>query len=69
VHDLHIWGMSTTEAALTVHLVMPEHQNDDEFLHHVGHELHQRFEIEHVTIQIECGNANDGCRQEPANVV
>lgn len=69
VHDLHIWGMSTTETALTTHLVMPLPPTDDKFLHDIGHELHERFEIGHITIQIEHGNADVPCHQEPANVV
>jgi cobalt-zinc-cadmium efflux system protein len=67
VHDLHIWGMSTTEAALTVHLVMPEPPADDVFLGGVCHELRHRFEIGHVTIQVERGDI--ACHQAPANVV
>jgi cobalt-zinc-cadmium efflux system protein len=67
VHDLHIWGMSTTENALTVHLVMPQPPKDDEFLHHVSHELEEDFEIGHVTIQIEHGDKE--CHQAPAEVV
>ncbi|MEA3186361.1 MAG: cobalt-zinc-cadmium efflux system protein [Chthoniobacter sp.] len=69
VHDLHIWGMSTTESALTVHLVMPEPPADDKFLHDVVHELHEQFEIGHVTIQIEHGSAGMPCHQKPAHVV
>ena len=67
VHDLHIWGMSTTESALTVHLVMPQVPTDGKFLHEVCHELHERFEIGHTTIQIEHGDAE--CHQSPAHVV
>lgn len=67
VHDLHIWGMSTTEVALTVHLVMPTPPADGKFLHQVSHELHDRFEIGHVTIQIEYGDTE--CHQAPAHVV
>jgi cobalt-zinc-cadmium efflux system protein len=67
VHDLHIWGMSTTEVALTVHLVMPEPPADDVFLGGVCHELRHRFEIGHVTIQVERGDFV--CHQAPANVV
>ena len=52
VHDLHIWAMSTTETALTVRLVMPDMDNDDELLCQLQHELHDRFGIEHTTIQI-----------------
>lgn len=64
VHDLHIWGMSTTETALTVHLVMKERPADDRFVGEVCHELHERFGISHATIQTEgsdspCGQAGD----------
>jgi cobalt-zinc-cadmium efflux system protein len=69
VHDLHIWGMSTTEAALTVHLVMPHPPADDKFLHQVAHGLTERFRIGHITVQIEHGDEDITCHQEPANVV
>ena len=67
VHDLHIWGMSTTETALTAHLVRPASQMDDRFLAEVAHELERRFRIQHATIQIEAGEGE--CRLAPANVV
>jgi len=67
VHDLHIWGMSTTESALTVHLVMPKPPTDGKFLHDVCHELHEHFEIGHTTIQIEHGDKE--CHQAPVHVV
>jgi cobalt-zinc-cadmium efflux system protein len=67
VHDLHIWGMSTTEVALTVHLVMQTPPGDDEFLGGVCHALRHRFEIGHATIQVE--RSDVACRQAPANVV
>ena len=51
VHDLHIWAMSTTENALTVHLVIPKGLPSDDFLHEVAHELEEKFEIGHTTIQ------------------
>jgi cobalt-zinc-cadmium efflux system protein len=53
VHDLHIWPMSTTETALTAHLVMPQSQRGDAFLHDLSHELAHRFGIGHVTVQVE----------------
>jgi cobalt-zinc-cadmium efflux system protein len=53
VHDLHIWPMSTTETALTVHLEMPHADGGDEFLHQICKQLHDQFKIEHCTIQIE----------------
>ncbi len=55
VHDLHIWPMSTTENALTAHLVMPGGHPGDAFLHEIAHELAHRFHIGHPTIQIEAG--------------
>jgi cobalt-zinc-cadmium efflux system protein len=67
VHDLHIWGMSTTETALTAHLVRPASQTDDRFLDEIAHELEHRFRIQHATIQIETGEGE--CRLAPANVV
>ena len=54
VHDLHVWGMSTTETALTVHLVVPQGLPDEE-LQHLRRELHQQFGVEHATVQIEQG--------------
>ncbi len=67
VHDLHIWGMSTTEAALTTHLVMPAPPDDGWFLHHLADALRERFAIDHVTVQIEHGDAE--CDQAPAHLV
>jgi cobalt-zinc-cadmium efflux system protein len=55
VHDLHIWPMSTTETALTVHLVMPGGWPGDAFLHDIAHELDHRFRIGHATVQVETG--------------
>ena len=63
VHDLHIWGMSTTETALTAHLVMPEGYPGDAFLRQASAELERRFKVHHVTIQVETGtdDCGSGC--------
>jgi len=53
VHDLHIWGMSTTESALTAHLVVPAGSRGDTFLRQIADELERHFGIHHATIQIE----------------
>jgi cobalt-zinc-cadmium efflux system protein len=53
VHDLHIWSLSTTDVALTCHLVMPGGVTGDRFLRDVSDRLHRRFGIGHSTIQIE----------------
>jgi cobalt-zinc-cadmium efflux system protein len=52
VYDLHIWAMSTTETALSVHLFMPDHKGEDNVLNEVKTQLKDRFEIIHPTIQI-----------------
>jgi cobalt-zinc-cadmium efflux system protein len=57
VHDLHIWGMSTTETALTAHLVRPGAALDDALLSEACVELKRRFSIHHATLQVECGEA------------
>ena len=67
VHDLHIWAMSTTETALTVHLVRPRAEVDDRFLADTARELEHRFSIHHATIQIETGD--EECRLAPTHVV
>ena len=61
VHDLHIWPMSSTETALTAHLVMPGGHRGDAFLHQVTRELEHRFHIGHATVQIETGAHADHC--------
>jgi cobalt-zinc-cadmium efflux system protein len=64
VHDLHIWAMSTTQTALTVHLVMRPAKVDDAFLAETAKELEHEFGIEHSTIQIESGDGPE-CRLAP----
>lgn len=67
VHDLHIWAMSTTEVALSAHLLMQGGHPGDHFLKHLSHELQEHFRISHATIQIEMGDAE--CALAPENVV
>lgn len=61
VHDLHIWPMSTTEAALTVHLVRPGGAPDDAMLRGLSRSLRDRFGIGHATIQVETGQGACAC--------
>ncbi len=69
VHDLHIWGMSTTETALTAHLVMSNGYPGDAFIAQIVHELHDRFQVGHATIQVESVDANYACPLAPEYVV
>ena len=68
VHDLHIWGMSTTETALTAHLIMPDGHPGDVFLVGLCESLRERFKIAHATIQIETC-AESGCVLASSHVV
>ncbi len=52
-HDLHVWPLSTTEVALSVHLVMADDSLNNGFLPRIQQDLHDRFDIEHSTIQME----------------
>ncbi|MSR60123.1 MAG: cation transporter [Planctomycetaceae bacterium] len=61
VHDLHIWGVSTTETALTVHLVKPDGAIDDGLLARIHHDLERRFHIVHSTIQLESSGDDHAC--------
>ena len=68
VHDLHIWGLSTTETALTAHLVCDGDANERS-LHDVTHDLRDRFGIGHATLQVETGGDAELCRLRPHHVV
>jgi cobalt-zinc-cadmium efflux system protein len=72
VHDLHIWAMGTSQVALTAHLVMPHNQADDAFLKTASDQLHEQFEITHVTLQVmkqaftvPCGEPEPGNAAHP----
>lgn len=68
LHDLHIWGMSTTESALTVHLVMPAGYPGDNVIDSITQTLAKQFLIHHSTIQVEQGTTEHACslHQAPA---
>ncbi len=69
VHDLHIWGMSTVDSALSAHLVMPAGSPGDAFLSRVCADLARDFRIGHATLQIESGDPAHPCSLRPENVV
>ncbi len=68
VHDLHIWPMSTTETALTAHLVMPLGCPGDSFLHDLSATMEQRFGIGHATVQVETEDGH-ACALHPESVI
>ena len=63
IHDLHVWALSTTDAALTVHL-STNRQTDFSFISEIQRGLHEKFGIGHSTIQVEYGNGDDNCSIE-----
>lgn len=58
IHDLHIWALSTTNTALTAHLVMPSGHPGDDFLNHLAEELEAHFNVHHTTFQVEISPTN-----------
>ena len=66
LHDLHIWAMSTTETALTCHLLMPRGHPGDQALDVICEGLSRRFQIGHATLQVET-DAETACRLETAH--
>jgi cobalt-zinc-cadmium efflux system protein len=68
VHDLHIWPMSTTEVALTCHMVIPSGAPGDAYLMDICARLKRDFGIEHSTIQIET-DPNSACALAPEHVI
>lgn len=69
VHDLHIWALSTTEVALTAHLVRSPESDDQHLIQVAGDELAKRFRIGHATLQIETEALAAQCRLRPPGVV
>lgn len=65
IHDLHIWGISTRETALTVHLVMPAGHPGDGALQELSQALHERFAIDHCTVQVDLGSGCHPCALLP----
>ena len=63
IHDLHIWGLSTKEVALTAHLIMPDSSLSDADYKQINDVLHEKFKINHATIQVEKGNEEKACRR------
>jgi cobalt-zinc-cadmium efflux system protein len=61
IHDLHIWGLSTREVALTVHLIMPNTPLTDTDYKTINNTLHTEFRINHATIQVESGHVDNVC--------
>lgn len=66
IHDLHIWGLSTTESALTVHLVMPQGYPGDAFVDEIVRTLKERFRVHHSTLQVEQGTTDHACTLHPS---
>ena len=69
IHDLHIWALSTTETALTAHLIMPMGHPGDDFLACLCHDLREQFRINHPTIQIEIGDSDQICVLSPDHLI
>ena len=69
VHDLHIWGMSTTETALTAHLVMPGGFPGDAVIAELTDRMDRDFGIAHATLQVETGSGAQPCALAPDHVV
>lgn len=62
IHDLHIWAMSTTQVALTAHLLRSSTNIDDQLLHEAAAQLREKFGIHHSTIQVENGHCELHCQ-------
>ena len=69
VHDLHVWGASTSETSLTAHLVVPDATAHGHVLIAAGNVARERFRIAHATLQIEDEAAAAACPQRPADTL
>ncbi len=69
IHDLHVWALSTTETALTVHLVTNQKSLDNQFLRDVQKDLYDKFGIVHPTIQIECEYSENDCHLDRSECI
>ena len=69
VHDLHIWGLSTTSTALTAHIVRDDATNDQALIHAAVAGVRHRFGIDHATVQVETPDLAQACHRRPDNVV
>ena len=69
IHDVHIWGLSTTDVALTAHLVLPEVKDGETFLAHIAGEMREHFGIGHATIQLETPETAEVCCLRPDHVI
>lgn len=69
VHDLHIWAMSTTETALSVHLTMSARSMENADLAQISTHLRKHFKIHHPTIQIEMNDEHFECHLKPEDVL
>ena len=62
IHDLHVWAMSTTQVALTAHIIRNVNNIDDDFIHKTSKDLKEKFGIHHSTIQVENGHCELECQ-------
>lgn len=69
VHDLHVWALSTTETALTVHLVQDGKADSNGLIRLASNEVRNRYKIGHSTIQVETGEGAESCELRPSDVV
>ena len=61
VHDLHVWALASSTPALTAHVVTAEGVDNDRVRREIATLLHERFEIDHVTLQLEADHCGDAC--------